>query len=330
MKDFDPIALIESGYAQQPDSDSWVDTMTNSVVQGVHGGPTLGCAFRLTHDGPENLHPGAGSPIPNRVALGFIRTTLGRYPDAVKPIVHNRLRQPGLVGSKEQTGFEPDCWFLRASGFVDAAMFVLNPTGVAPLVFMSLSRRHYQIEPGVRTMWRLLSAHLGSGYLLSGRPYSPEASDVECVLSPGGQVMHATGAAESAERRDQLRRAVVDMDRARTRRGRSDPESALQLWRGLFCGRWTVADCFDSDGRRFVLARHNTPETPTPRGLPLRQRQVLFYAAAGWSNKEIGYVLGISESAVAVHLGRALTAVGMPSRDEWLRVSLRLATGARW
>jgi DNA-binding NarL/FixJ family response regulator len=89
----------------------------------------------------------------------------------------------------------------------------------------------------------------------------------------------------------------------------------------LFSGRWSLVDHFDSDGRRFILARHNAPKVAAPKALPLRQRQVLFHAAAGWSNKEIAYALGVSESTVAAHLMRGLSAMNLPSRSEWIRIS---------
>ena len=141
------------------------------------------------------------------------------------------------------------------------------------------------------------------------------------MLTPSGRVLHASGDARSDVARARLRSAVLDVDRARGREGRSNPDAALELWRGLFSGRWSLVDHFDSDGRRFLLARRNEPGAPGPKALPLRQRQVLFYVGAGWSNKEIGYALGISEATVAVHLRLALAALNVASRADWIRIS---------
>jgi len=58
--------------------------------------------------------------------------------------------------------------------------------------------------------------------------------------------------------------------------------------------------------------------------LPLRQRQVVFYEGAGWSNKEVGYALGVSEATVASHLRRALSTLGFSSRSEWVRFSAEM------
>lgn len=118
----------------------------------------------------------------------------------------------------------------------------------------------------------------------------------------------------------------MDVDRVRTRRGRADSHLALDLWRGLFAGRWTLVDPFDSDGSRFVLARRNEPSTASPLALPRRQRQALFFAAAGWSNKEIGYTLSIAETTVASHLQRGLARVGAPTRAAWISIASELTS----
>jgi DNA-binding NarL/FixJ family response regulator len=87
-------------------------------------------------------------------------------------------------------------------------------------------------------------------------------------------------------------------------------------------------DHFDSDGRRFLLARKNDPNSPGPEALPLRQRQVLFYVAAGWTNAEVGYALGLSEATIATHLRRALAALGLRSRVAWVRLAGDIAASA--
>ena len=103
---------------------------------------------------------------------------------------------------------------------------------------------------------------------------------------------------------------------------------ALELWRGLLAGRWTLVDHFDSDGRRFVLARKNDPSVPEPRALSPRQRQVVFYASLGWSNKEISYALGLSENTVSAHLAQSLSKLGIATRAELVRMATEVALAA--
>jgi DNA-binding NarL/FixJ family response regulator len=102
-----------------------------------------------------------------------------------------------------------------------------------------------------------------------------------------------------------LREGVRAIERARGPLRRRDPREAIELWRGLVAGLWSLVDHFDSDGRRYLVAHRNDPRTPDPRGLTERERQIVAYADLGQSNKHIAYQLGLSPSTVAVHLARA-------------------------
>jgi FixJ family two-component response regulator len=79
---------------------------------------------------------------------------------------------------------------------------------------------------------------------------------------------------------------------------RSDPEAALALWAGLVAGRWSLADCFERDGRRFIVARRNGTNPHGPQALTRHERQVLSHRLQGDSLKVTAYALGIAESTV--------------------------------
>jgi hypothetical protein len=80
---------------------------------------------------------------------------------------------------------------------------------------------------------------------------------------------------------------------------------AVEIWRGLVAGLWSLVDHIDTDGRRYLVAHRNDPTTPDPRALTERERQVVAYADLGQSNKLIAYQLGLSVSTVGVLLARA-------------------------
>jgi DNA-binding CsgD family transcriptional regulator len=124
-------------------------------------------------------------------------------------------------------------------------------------------------------------------------------------MRPDGKVEHAEDAAQSPGARDSLRRSVLAYDRARGALRRRDPDEAVAIWQALVAGRWSLVDHFDSDGRRFVIAHRNDPTPPDTRGLTLRERQSLAYAAIGHSNKQIAYELGLAASTVSGHLAQA-------------------------
>ncbi len=94
------------------------------------------------------------------------------------------------------------------------------------------------------------------------------------------------------------------------------PDDALAMWRTLVTCRWSLVDRFESDGRRYLVARANEPPT-APRGeLTDRQYQVASMAALGHSNKMIGYALGLLAATVSEHLSRACQRLGVRLRAE--------------
>jgi DNA-binding NarL/FixJ family response regulator len=56
------------------------------------------------------------------------------------------------------------------------------------------------------------------------------------------------------------------------------------------------------------------------RQLTPREQRVVAYATLGFSNKAIGYELGLSTSAVAAHLTRAMRKLGARSRVSLARL----------
>lgn len=163
-----------------------------------------------------------------------------------------------------------------------------------------------------------LTAHVAAGMRLRRRlAAAPErALEAEAVLDPGGRLLHAEGPARGARAREALRTAARAVDRARGRLRERAPDEALELWRGLVAGRWTLLDRFDSDGRRFLVARQNPPDVPPLRPLSERERRVASYAAMGHSNKQIAYELGLATSTVSTVLARALRKLGLRRRTD--------------
>ena len=165
--------------------------------------------------------------------------------------------------------------------------------------------------------WSRIVAHLAAGYrlrrTLAQRP-------VQAVLSPAGRVEHAEDAAKTREAREALRHAARAVDRARGRLRREDGDEAVETWRGLVSGRWSLIDQFESDGRRYVVARENDPEAPFPPNLTQRERQVLIYRMMGHPSKLIAYELGLSQSTISMALSAALAKLGVASVTDVMRL----------
>lgn len=169
--------------------------------------------------------------------------------------------------------------------------------------------------------WSRIVAHLTAAHRVRRKlGESGGIVGAEAVMAPGGKIVHAEGAAESPEARDALRQAAIDVDRARTSQVRGTDE-ALELWRALHDGRWSVLESFDADGRRFLVARENEPASDPAPTLSRREQQVVDLLSLGHSNKLIAYDLGISVSSVATHIRRAAAKLGLDGTRQLVRWS---------
>jgi DNA-binding CsgD family transcriptional regulator len=211
---------------------------------------------------------------------------------------------------------------LRPSGICDfLGIRVADPNGQSAFLGAPLHRLG-RLRPAERTCWERIASHLSAGLrlrraLLAGA--SEQRGAVEAILSAKGAVVHAEGLARSRDARSVLHDAIIAMERARGRLRTTNPRLAVAIWRGLVSGRWSLVDSFESDGRRYIVARKNDPHVTDPRRLTLRERQIVAYARLGHANKLIAYELGLSTSSVATHLARALRKLGLRSRSELFR-----------
>lgn len=213
----------------------------------------------------------------------------------------------------------------RLSGF--GVRDVLGIVGSDPTEFgcaiSSPRRRVTRIGKGRVARWEKVAAHMAAAYRLR-RQLAARATTTEppdAVLSPTGALEHAVEAAKGRDARAALRAAAVALDHARGALRRKDPDGAVHLWKGLVDGQWTLVDHFDTDGRRFLLARRNDPSARRHEGLTLRERQVLGYRALGHSLKLIAYELGLSSATISADLSRAMKTLGLRSQADVARLA---------
>jgi DNA-binding CsgD family transcriptional regulator len=187
-------------------------------------------------------------------------------------------------------------------------------------VFIGVPLPHGKM-PGPRVVHLLgrISAHIVSSRRLRTLTAEDGADASDAVLDPSGGVRHASGPARDAASRDLLGTAVRRMERARSRARRADAQDAVELWRALVSGQWSLVDHVERDGRRFVLARRNEPCARDPKALSGLERSVAAYAIQGQTNKYIAYLLGIAPSTVSSHLASACRKLGVVSRYELIR-----------
>jgi DNA-binding CsgD family transcriptional regulator len=194
---------------------------------------------------------------------------------------------------------------------------------------LATARGHAQ-----RKRLRQLALHIASAMRLR-RAMRHESSDrgrLEAVLDGSGKLRHAEPAASSTEAREKLRHAVLELDRARSQKGRDDQQAALDAWTALVAGRWTLLERFERDGQRFFVAYENRAFASDPRGLTANERAVAARIAEGHSSKEIAYELGLSEPTVSMRLKTALRKLGFNAASElaYHTTRLRCATSGSY
>ena len=171
-----------------------------------------------------------------------------------------------------------------------------------------------------------LSRHLVAGCKLRRalRRGSTEALahvpvDIEASLDASARTVHAEGEAKEPAARRLLEAAARDLVLSRGTLRREEPARAVELWRGMVDGRWTLIDGWDSAGKRVILARRAVPDDPH-HPLSGVERHVLGLAGLGCSNKLIAYEVGISATRVSELLHSGLRKLGLRSLVELLRL----------
>jgi DNA-binding CsgD family transcriptional regulator len=325
----DAISIVEAAYNLEGDLYAWLTRLLERAAPKLDRG--FGVSVNMYGPGirPED------AVVDSRGVDPRVRAAADAYVAACPDLFHRVVMQPGPA---LQTPTEA----VEALGAIELARLrahyaeFLHPVGIREwfgvlarepsghAVFLAAgcpdTRRPTRHE---RAVWGRIAAHMGAGARLRRATTSPVRGDVsdgtEAVLSPSGAFAHAEAVAKSPGPREALRRAARAIDRARSK-ARNDDSEALELWRGLVAGRWSLVDRFDTDGRRFVVARRNDPEIGDPRELTLRERQVIAYSAMGHPLKLVAYELGLSTSTIWEHRESAMRKLGVRSNAELARL----------
>ncbi len=317
MKDW--ISLIESAYDLDGSTEHWLSGLVHSAI------PMLDEGGGVTAQILSNSI--AGFSVES-VVVGGDGATVSHVEQAIStahPESIERAYRSGITAAtlsevvfSHVPGAE-DTFARATDGQFADSLGIVAYTGLDKVVALNTPLRLPRtMTPRERQLWMRAATHVGTGlrlrHALSGADSVEER--VEAVLAPDAKVHHAQGTASRDSVLQKLRRAVLGMEKARGRLRREDPDQALSLWEGLVSGRWSLVDRFDSDGRRFIVAVRNDPELGDPRGLTLRELQVAELIGLARPAKEIGYILGISDSAVNNVVSRVRKKLGLNSRSD--------------
>jgi Bacterial regulatory proteins, luxR family len=323
----DLVSVIESAYSREADTEAgWLARLASEIRSNLtqSSGPLLAWTYHVRPDG--YIQPESVAEEPVGLAQRFLTTDFsGGASQAALTQVHltaglqsaSRLLKPFSKTSSLFTYFDRA---LLSQGFPE--MVALNAVDatrrgcIVALPAKSIARFH----GSTYAQWARVSVHVAAGLRLSRKlsalpTAEPSTATADAILTPGGRVEHAKGPATSRTARESLKAGAHAVERARGPLRRRDPLEAVEVWRGLVAGLWSLVDHFDTDGRRHLVAHRNDPSTPDPRALTERERQVVAYADLGQSNKLIAYQLGLSVSTVGVLLARARTKLRVVSGD---------------
>jgi DNA-binding CsgD family transcriptional regulator len=181
--------------------------------------------------------------------------------------------------------------------------------------FIGLGTERSSMSSEEILVFQRLAYHLSSAYRIRRRLGERKEEPLlhwEALLRPDGELLEARDDAKPGEERQALSRAARSMEGVRRSRNREPTPH----WRPRVRGRWTLIDAFTRGGERYIVARENQTNAPGFGALTAREQQVIASAAAGRSNKEIAYELGVSHATIRVLLARACRRLGVRSRRQ--------------
>ncbi|MFW2389534.1 MAG: helix-turn-helix transcriptional regulator [Polyangiales bacterium] len=321
------IDFTEAAYDLKRNDGDWLPAMLKRGLPVLDHG--LGVA------GIEYGRPPDGGPV--QILAIHVASGPEDFPErhmaalaATPPEMLREQARPGQAGTmSENTKNQPRALELYTS-HVDYCADVLGITTVdcrgSGVAIVAPLREVTTLNCQDAQRWQMLAAHVDAGHRLR-QGIADEASDAEeATVLPhdaeaifdanGFRILAAVGDAKERTSAKTLRDAAIAVDRARGDMRDTDPDSALEMWKALVQGRWSMVDWFDTDGRRFVLAIPNSPDVTDPRGLTERESQVVTYAVMGHTNKMLAYRLGLSTSRISTLLRSAMRKLGVRTRAQ--------------
>lgn len=313
------VDIVEAAYRLDESEPDWLAT----IVEAARG--DLDCGHGVyAFTGDETAPNLARSPVfVERAVPPAVLGKLAELNATAPKELFDRLSQRVVTcgGLAQILGVDsPAVAHFRAlmedAGVVDGFCTFAQDGQGGSLTLSAPARAPLTPSPRVRGIWQRVGIHVVAGLRLR-RKLASRSTAREALLDPSGKVEDASAvlASDSASRRA-LAEAVRAMDRSRRAAVRSSPEEALDLWRGLVAGQWSLVDHWEHGGRRYVAAYPNRPGERDPRALTPSEQSVLRYLSMGATNKEVSYSLGLAEKTVSGCVSQILKKLRVKSRVE--------------
>jgi DNA-binding CsgD family transcriptional regulator len=326
----DPVAVIEASYRPATAEQDWVRTLAETARPMVERGQGV---MAFTFDLRDRTQLRSENFVDLGLAPGMLDVSM-RCMSALRGPIVEQVIQLSFAGTRsaftmtEVIGVDRSQQIAAMFGF-PANLDVTVIRALAPEGFGCIIAAHHDIGEFVLAKrdldrWTRLTAHMVGGRRILWGTTRGAQGDGDAIVAPGGTVEHAVGLAKEPDRLAALTAAASDIERARGRLRREDPETAVSLWRGLVDGRWSLIERLERDGKRFYVAHRNDPRLSAPLALTERERQVVAFAAMALSNKEIAYNLGLRTATVGSYLAVAMEKLGLRSRTELVQIAAQL------
>jgi DNA-binding CsgD family transcriptional regulator len=331
-----PLDLLEAAYRLDGTDDAWMHGLVEQVGEmqghdsvGVGGFAATG---RIDDEGRTVLKD---VQLPNVVNCDddcrpAVLNAILAYPSSLPPEIQETVVFSSLTASTASvvTGLgtmlhHGPAWQRSGMDALEAgdALFLTCHDGpIGSVVLFSALRDITALNAGELRLYQRIATHVGAAFRLR-RNRDARPGRAAAVLSPAGKIEHLA--------HDEDRRGVKDgfARRRHARKRGVSPDAALEVWQGLYDGRWSLVDYLDTDGKSFVLAVRNEPARDIASALTDRQRAAVALASLGYANKQIAYALGLTATAVAMLLARARAATGVRTRAELVRAFKRTLAG---
>lgn len=316
----DLVALTEALYTSAPTNDAWLEHLLDTAAETL--GPNSACGLSVIRE------EATGRSLELADGRGHGRSVLemaGHVVESMEDGAYREFWYPSkrvMLGSTMAQAAPPGAralyeYYLAQTQVEDFVGLVGHPApGWSFVLFGSWHKR--KLDGAERQTLERLRIHVESVLrlrMLGG--HEPVA-----VITPAGRIEHAPGV-ESASHDDMSKR-VLDIEGARSLRGRADQDAALAVWKALVEGQWSLVEQVDRDGKRMYLAYENAPAARQYRSLHVREAAVLSHCVQGLSGKQVAYALGIAQTLVSRDLASAALKLGFNGRSDLLRCAAAL------
>jgi len=312
------VRFVEAAYRPRPSVAAWLDELTSEAAALVPESAAV--VSRLLELEPRRLH-GYMIHSDNADLVRLLRAEEQADALRVDLLMHGpseglrRLQGDAPAGSPSKEVLRAMEERFAGTGMADTHHLTAFDGAGFCLTLGFLVREGVEIGSS-RLAWARAGMHFAAACRLqrAAERVLAELPSDGAVLHPDGRLVDADGKAQGRDQLALLRETVRQVDRARATAHREGSARALEVWRGLIDGTWSLLDRHDHDGRRYIIAVPNQASPRDPRGLSPQVAQVAALAAAGYSDKWIAYGLGLARSTVATHVQTALTKLGLSSR----------------